>query len=65
MSGKRTKQLMKTAKAMIKELYEKHNKVVKLYSKQLYGRGEPNLMRRIKKDYINHRIDKNLKPIGA
>jgi hypothetical protein len=65
MSGKRAKQLQKTAIIMVNDLKLKHNKVVKLFSKQLFGRGEPNLMRKIKKDYTAGRIDKQLKPIGV
>ena len=65
MSGKRTKQLTKQAIMMVNELKLKHNKVVKLFSKQLYGRGEPNLLRKIKKDYTTGRISKHLIPIGV
>lgn len=64
MSGKRTKQLMKQATVMINELKLKHKKEVKLFSRQTYGRGEPYLFRKIKKDYIAGRIDSQLKPIG-
>jgi hypothetical protein len=65
MSGKRTKQLRLAALQSIKELKEKHKKDVELFSKQLWGRGEPCLFRKIKKDYIAGRIDSQLNPIGA
>jgi len=65
MSGKRTKRLKKTALQMVKDLKEKHNKEIKLDSLRLNNKGEPNLFRRIKKDYTANRIDKLLTPIGV
>jgi hypothetical protein len=65
MSGKRAKQLRQRAYQMILDMKNKHNKEIELFSSQIKGEGEPNLMRKIKKDYIAGRIDKQLNPIGV
>ena len=45
MSGKRTKRLRKIGLSM----------GLDLYTIQLHGRGIPNLFRKMKKDYTNHK----------
>ena len=58
MSGKRAKQLRELARKQASKM------VMSLHGKCVFGRGTPDLWRRIKKDYATHRIDKNLRPVG-